>query len=84
MSIAGRTGLVTDASGGLGRETARQLAGLGWTVWIGARRLKDAEAVAGEIGERARPVQLDVTDAASISAALHAAGRAGRLFGRRS
>jgi NAD(P)-dependent dehydrogenase (short-subunit alcohol dehydrogenase family) len=62
------TTLVTGATRGLGKETARQLVEAGHTVWIGARNAEQGQAVAAEIG--ARSVQLDVTDDASVAAAF--------------
>jgi NAD(P)-dependent dehydrogenase (short-subunit alcohol dehydrogenase family) len=62
------TTLITGATRGLGKETARQLVAAGHTVWIGARDLGTGTAVAGSIGARA--VQLDVTDDASVAAAF--------------
>jgi NAD(P)-dependent dehydrogenase (short-subunit alcohol dehydrogenase family) len=60
--------LVTGANKGLGRETARRLIKEGHTVYIGARSVERGKAAAGELG--ARFVQLDVTDDASVQAAL--------------
>src|SRR5690606_22889009 len=57
------TTLVTGATRGLGKETARQLVAAGHTVWVGARDEAAGRAVAAEIGARA--VRLDVTDDAS-------------------
>lgn len=74
-----RVALVTGASRGLGREIARQLATKGWHVWVAARRLTDANAAAEEIGQNARPVQLDVTEQGSVDKAFSAAGRSGGL-----
>ncbi|GAA4557067.1 SDR family NAD(P)-dependent oxidoreductase [Pseudonocardia xishanensis] len=64
--------LVTGANKGLGHETVRQLAGRGMTVWLGARdELRGREAVAGLAGAGdVRFVQLDVTDTASVTAAV--------------
>ncbi|HEX6417996.1 MAG TPA: SDR family oxidoreductase [Acidimicrobiales bacterium] len=67
------TVLITGANRGLGFETARQLAGLGWTVLLGARdpdrgRIA-AEKLAADGGD-VRPVPLDVTDDASVEAAV--------------
>lgn len=61
-----RTAVVTGASSGIGAATARALAADGWQVVVGARRRDRIEALAGEIGGRARP--LDVTDPASVDA----------------
>lgn len=62
------TTLITGATRGLGRETARQLVAVGHTVDLGARDTSTGRAVADELGARA--VQLDVTDDASVAAAL--------------
>jgi len=60
------TAVVTGASSGIGAATARRLAGDGWQVVVGARRLDRLCEVAGPIGARALP--LDVTDQASVDA----------------
>jgi NAD(P)-dependent dehydrogenase (short-subunit alcohol dehydrogenase family) len=66
------TTLITGANRGLGLETARQLTAAGHQVWVGARddsRGKQAaDAVAG------RFVHLDVTDDASVAAAVETVG----------
>lgn len=76
------TTFVTGATRGLGKETARQLAATGHTVWIGARDLDTGHAVAHEIStgpNAVRAVQLDVTDDASVAAAFATIGAAGGL-----
>jgi NAD(P)-dependent dehydrogenase (short-subunit alcohol dehydrogenase family) len=60
--------LVTGANKGLGYETARQLIGRGHTVYMGARSVERGEASATELGGQF--VQLEVTDDASVEAAL--------------
>ena len=60
--------LITGANKGIGYETARQLLALGHDVWIGARDAGRGEKAAAELG--ARSVQLDVTDVASVAAAV--------------
>jgi NAD(P)-dependent dehydrogenase (short-subunit alcohol dehydrogenase family) len=62
--------LVTGANRGLGRETARQLAERGYDVLVTARDESKARAAADEIG--GRPLQLDVSDPASIERAAAA------------
>jgi NAD(P)-dependent dehydrogenase (short-subunit alcohol dehydrogenase family) len=62
------TTLITGANTGLGKETARLLLAAGHTVWIGARDAARGTAAAHELGGRF--VQLDVTDDASVAAAL--------------
>lgn len=61
------TAVVTGASSGIGRATARALAAVGLTVHAGVRRDEDADAVAAE---GLVPLRLDVTDVASVEAAV--------------
>jgi 3-oxoacyl-[acyl-carrier protein] reductase len=81
-SWEGRVALVTGASRGIGRATARALAARGVTV-VASARGDHAEAVVAEIrdaGGRADAQALDVTDPAAIEAALAGIlGRYGRL-----
>jgi len=65
-----RAALVSGGNRGIGREVARQLAGLGYRVVIGSRDLAKGEDVARELGEHVRAVQLDVTDENSIVRAV--------------
>ncbi|MFI5931993.1 SDR family NAD(P)-dependent oxidoreductase [Actinoplanes sp. NPDC051494] len=60
--------LITGANKGIGFETARQLVELGHTVYLGARDPDLGQKAAAEIG--AHFVRLDVTDDASVRAAL--------------
>ncbi|RSO43637.1 short-chain dehydrogenase [Streptomyces sp. WAC 06725] len=62
------TTLITGANKGLGHETARRLIAAGHTVYVGARNIERGSAAAAELG--ARFVQLDVTDDASVVAAV--------------
>lgn len=66
--------LITGANKGIGYATARLLVGRGHTVYVGARDPGRGERAAAELG--ARSVALDVTDDASVTAALAAVGDA--------
>jgi NADP-dependent 3-hydroxy acid dehydrogenase YdfG len=59
-----KTAVVTGASSGIGAAAARALAGDGWRVIVGARRLDRLEELATEIGGEAH--RLDVTDPESV------------------
>jgi NAD(P)-dependent dehydrogenase (short-subunit alcohol dehydrogenase family) len=67
--------LVTGANRSLGHEAARRFVESGHEVWLGARDRIAGEAAAAEVG--GRPVQLDVTDQASVMAAVETVRRAG-------
>lgn len=67
MQIAGSVALVTGANRGLGRELAQALVERGAKVYAGARRPESVD-LDGVI-----PVQLDITDPASIAAAAEKA-----------
>lgn len=64
--------LITGANKGIGFETAKQLLALGHTVYVGARDVERGEKAAAALG--ARFVRLDVTDDASVTAALATVG----------
>lgn len=68
MQISSATALVTGANRGLGRHLAEQLRDRGATVYAGARD-PDRVTYPG-----VTPVRLDVTDQATIDAALHTIG----------
>ncbi|HEY6760379.1 MAG TPA: SDR family NAD(P)-dependent oxidoreductase [Baekduia sp.] len=69
------TTLITGANKGLGRETARRLIDAGHDVWIGARDAEAGTEAAEALG--ARFVALDVTDDASVAAAVQTVRDAG-------
>ncbi|GAA2248638.1 short-chain dehydrogenase [Streptomyces ruber] len=62
------TTLITGGNRGLGHEIARRLVQAGQTVWIGARDAGNGRKAADRLG--AGFVQLDVTDDASVDAAV--------------
>lgn len=65
--------LVTGASRGIGRQTALALARRGDRVVLCARSRSELEAIAERIGPRAEVLPMDVTDDASVAAAIEAA-----------
>lgn len=75
-----RVVLVTGAGRGLGVEIARQLVDAGATVVVAARDPQAGASTAKELGDRAWPLTLDVTDPESVQAAVEAVDRRhGRL-----
>jgi NAD(P)-dependent dehydrogenase (short-subunit alcohol dehydrogenase family) len=74
MNIQGQAALVTGGASGLGEATARELARLGAKVAVLDVNLALAEKVAAEINGIA--CQCDITDTASIAAALATAAQA--------
>ena len=81
-TLDGRVGLVTGASRGIGRAIALALGARGVEV-VAAARGEHAQPVVDEIraqGGRAEAISLDVTDAASVDAAIAAIqARTGRV-----
>jgi rhamnulose-1-phosphate aldolase/alcohol dehydrogenase len=72
--LASRIALVTGAASGIGLATARKLAAEGACVVIADLSLEKAQAAAAEIGSTdvAVGVQVDVSDAAAVQAAVDA------------
>jgi NAD(P)-dependent dehydrogenase (short-subunit alcohol dehydrogenase family) len=67
-----KTVLITGGNRGIGLETARQLAGKGFQVFIGARKLANGEKAAAGLrnkGGEVAPLEVDVADSSSIGAA---------------
>ncbi len=73
--------LVTGANRGIGRESTRQLARLGYTVLLGSRDIDRGRAVALELASDGHvdAVRIDVTDRESVA---HAASAVGQRFAR--
>lgn len=76
---SGKLALVTGGNRGIGLETARQLAQLGFTVLIGVRDLAKGQVAARKIGGKVEAIALDV---AARDAAAHAAAEVERRLGR--
>src|SRR3954451_23148264 len=69
MANPSKAVLITGCSTGIGRATAEHLAGRGSTVYATARR---PESIADLEGKGCKTLQLDVTDEASMAAAVKA------------
>jgi NAD(P)-dependent dehydrogenase (short-subunit alcohol dehydrogenase family) len=68
-----KTILVTGANKGIGREVARQLAGKGLRVFVGARNASAGRKVAEEISGEF--LEINVSDEASVTAAARELGK---------
>jgi D-sorbitol dehydrogenase (acceptor) len=73
MRLEGKSALITGSARGIGRAFAEAYVREGATVAIADINLDAAEKAAREIGDRAYAVKLDVTNLASIEAAVKAA-----------
>jgi NADP-dependent 3-hydroxy acid dehydrogenase YdfG len=71
--ISNKVVLISGASSGIGKATARELAAAGAKVMIGARRTDRLEALAGELGRNVAWAGLDVTERESFAAFVSAA-----------
>jgi short-subunit dehydrogenase len=69
MNVAGRTALVTGASGGLGQAIARGLAGAGAKLVLSGRRADVLEELASQLGAAVAPADLSDPDAVRALAA---------------
>lgn len=73
MRIAGASALIAGGASGLGAATARRLHAAGAHVTVVDRNAELGQGLAAQLGERARFVPADVTDAEEMSAAVEAA-----------
>lgn len=73
MRLKGKSALVTGSARGIGKAFAEAYVREGATVAIADINLEAAEKTASEIGTKAYAVRLDVSDLASIEAAVKAA-----------
>lgn len=75
MSLAGRAAVVTGAAQGLGEAIARALHAAGASVVLADLNVEGAERVAGDLGARARAMEVDVRSRRSLARVLDATGR---------
>jgi 3-oxoacyl-[acyl-carrier protein] reductase len=68
FDLTGRKALVTGASGGIGEAIARALHQQGATVGLHGTRLEKLEALAGELGERAKVFTANLADRGEVKA----------------
>jgi 2-keto-3-deoxy-L-fuconate dehydrogenase len=69
--FTGRRALVTGAGSGIGEAVARKLHAEGADVVLAGLQAEPVEAIAGELGERASAVQLDVREEEAVSEVAH-------------
>jgi 3-oxoacyl-[acyl-carrier protein] reductase len=80
FNLAGKTALVTGATGGIGGATARALHAAGATVAISGRQAEKLEALAKELGDRVHVVPCDLGDRAQVAKLIEeAVGKLTRL-----
>lgn len=79
MQPEGRAAIVTGGAGGLGAATVRHLHDIGYGVVVFDRDADRAEALAAELGDRARSATGDVNDDEAVAGAIAAAGELGTL-----
>jgi|TARA_R110000787_G_scaffold48154_2_gene116266 NAD(P)-dependent dehydrogenase (short-subunit alcohol dehydrogenase family) len=70
--LSGKSALITGSARGIGRGFAERYIAEGATVAIADINMDAAQATAAELGDQAYAVQLDVSDQASIDAAIAA------------
>lgn len=66
FDLTGKCALVTGASGGIGAAIARALHGAGATVGLSGTRVAPLDALAAELGNRARVLPCDLSDLAAV------------------
>jgi 3-oxoacyl-[acyl-carrier protein] reductase len=73
FNLAGKTALVTGASGGIGAEIARALHAQGAVVALSGTRRDALDSLAGEFSERVHVLPADLSDPAAAPALIAAA-----------
>jgi 3-oxoacyl-[acyl-carrier protein] reductase len=73
FNLAGKTALVTGASGGIGAEIARALHAQGAVIALSGTRRDALDSLAGEFSERVHVLAADLSDPAAAAALIGAA-----------
>ncbi len=73
MNLTGKTALVTGATGGIGGAIARKLHSYGATVMLTGTKADVLQSLAGELGERAYAMPVNLSDGAAIDALVASA-----------
>jgi NAD(P)-dependent dehydrogenase (short-subunit alcohol dehydrogenase family) len=81
MEINNRLVVITGAGSGLGAATARKFIQEGWKTILVDLNEQSGNAIAGELGERAKFIQADVTDEESAKNVFKHVAEFGRLRG---
>lgn len=76
FDLTGKTALVTGASGGIGADIAKALYQAGATVGLSGTRVAPLEALAAELGERARVLPCNLSDPTEVEALIKRAAEA--------
>lgn len=79
MQLEGTSAVVTGGAGGLGEATVRILHAAGASIVLADLADERAQALADELGDRARYVRTDVTSEADVQAAVDAAQAMGPI-----
>ena len=70
LKLDGKVALVTGAGGGIGASIATTLIDHGCSVYVADSNTAAADKIAAQLGERARPLTLDVGNADQAAAAV--------------
>ena len=83
MALDGKTFIITGGGSGLGAATARTFAAAGANVIVSDMNVDGANEVAGEIGDKARAIECNVTKEEDVCGNRPRHGRVWRLAWRR-